>query len=297
MNPDELVRSYRHCRRLAHEAASTFARMFWMLPRDQRRAMEALYAFARHTDDLADGPEPVEEKRLRLIAWREEFERAIAYRSPHASREEFVTRSVTPTVLPALADTIERFHIPRDYLRQIIVGVEMDLDHVGFETWADLRHYCLHVASAVGLACLPIWGCTDERAIEPATDCGLAFQLTNILRDLKEDAARGRMYLPREDLARFACGPALPAGQDAARDGQWLELVRLQTQRAGELYDSATATERYLAGSARRMFRLMHATYRALLAKIERDPLSVLTRRLRVSRPHKAWLVLRTLVT
>jgi phytoene synthase len=293
MNPDELVRSYRHCRRLAHEAASTFARMFWMLPHDQRRAMEALYAFARHTDDLADGPEPVEEKRLRLIAWRQEFENAVApqIRHPQSAIRNF------PTVLPALADTIERFQVPRDYLRQIIVGVEMDLDHAGFEAWADLRHYCLHVASAVGLACLPIWGCTDERAIEPATDCGLAFQLTNILRDLKEDAARGRMYLPREDLARFECGPEVPAGQDAASDDRWRDLVRFETQRAAQLYDSATATERYLAGSARRMFRLMHATYRALLAKIERDPLSVLTRRLRVSRPHKAWIALRTLVT
>lgn len=297
MNPDELVRSYRHCRRLAHKAASTFARMFWMLPHDQRRAMEALYAFARHTDDLADGPEPVEEKRLRLIAWREEFERAVADGSPHVPREGSVTRSVTPTVLPALADTIERFHIPRDYLRQIIVGVEMDLDQDGFETWVDLRHYCLHVASAVGLACLPIWGCTDEEAIEPATDCGIAFQLTNILRDLKEDADRGRMYLPREDLARFGCGPVLPAGDDATACERWLEIVRFQTQRAAGLYDSATTTQRFLAGSGRRMFRLMHATYRALLAKIDRDPLSVLSRRLRVSRPQKAWIALRTLVT
>jgi phytoene synthase len=286
MNHEELVRSYRHCRRLAHEAASTFARMFWMLPHDQRRAMEALYAFARHTDDLADGPEPIEGKRLRLIAWREEFENAVGtqIRNPQSAIR------TCPSVLPALADTIERFQVPRDYLRQIIVGVEMDLDHAGFETWPELRHYCLHVASAVGLACLPIWGCTDERASAPATDCGLAFQLTNILRDLKEDADGGRMYLPREDLSRFGCGQAFA-------DEHWHELIRFEVQRAAQLYDSAASTQRYLAGSARRMFRLMHATYRALLAKIERDPLSVLTRRLRVSRPHKAWIALRTLVT
>jgi phytoene synthase len=286
MNPDELVRSYRHCRRLAREAASTFARMFWMLPHDQRRAMEALYAFARHTDDLADGPEPAEEKRRRLVGWREAFENAVAAetRNPKSAAQN------CPSVLPALADTIERFRIPRDYLRQIIVGVEMDLDHDGFETWSELRHYCLHVASSVGLACLPIWGCHDERAIEPATDCGIAFQLTNILRDLKEDAERGRMYLPREDLARFGCGQALA-------DNRWHDLIRFEAQRAAELYDSATTTRRYLAGSGRRMFRLMHATYRALLAKIDRDPLSVLSRRLRVSRPQKAWIALRTLVT
>ena len=286
---EDLVRSYRHCRRLAAAANSTFAKMFWLLPHDQRRAMEALYAFARHTDDLADGNEPSGEKRQRLADWREALDAAIAPKSEIRNPE-----SAIPSVLPALADTAQRFDIPRDYLRQIITGVEMDLDHTGFATFDDLRHYCLHVASAVGLACLAIWGCRDERAIEPATECGIAFQLTNILRDLAEDAARGRMYLPQAELDRFECQP-LVASQPPTRP--WIELIKFQTVRAVKLFDASAETSRYLSGSGRRMFRMMHATYRALLAQIEREPAAVLSRRLRVSRPQKAWIVLRTLVS
>ncbi|MCI0357999.1 MAG: squalene/phytoene synthase family protein [Planctomycetaceae bacterium] len=286
---DELVRSYRLCRRLAHAANSTFARMFWLLPHDQRRAMEALYAFARHTDDLADGVEEVEVKRQRLVAWREELESSLVRQSEIRN-----PKSEIASVLPALADTARRFDIPRDYLRQVVAGVQMDLDHAGFATFDDLRHYCVHVASAVGLACLAIWGCRDERAIAPATDCGVAFQLTNILRDLAEDAARGRMYLPRADLARFECGE-LVAGQPPPRP--WIELIKFESIRAVKLYDASAATSQFLAGSGRRMFRMMHATYRALLAMIEREPAAVLSHRLRVSRPHKAWIVLRTMVT
>jgi 15-cis-phytoene synthase len=286
---DELVRSYRHCRRLAYAADSTFARMFWLLPHDQRRAMEALYAFARHTDDLADGQEPIDQKRQRLAAWREALETALTSQS--AIRNP---KSEIPSVLPALADTAARFRICLDHLRQTIVGVEMDLDHAGFETFADLRYYCLHVASAVGLACLAIWGCRDERAIEPATDCGVAFQLTNILRDLAEDASRGRMYLPRAELARFECGPLI-VGQPPSR--QWIELIKFESVRAVKLYDASAATSQFLTGSGRRMFRMMHATYRALLAKIEREPAAVLSCRLRVSRPQKAWIVLKSLIS
>lgn len=288
---DDLVRSYRLCRRLAHAANSTFARMFWLLPHDQRRAMEALYAFARHTDDLADGSEPIEEKRQRLAAWRAALETAIA---PQFKIQNPQSKIEFPSVLPALADTAQRFDIPREYLRQIIGGVEMDLDHTGFATFDELQHYCLHVASAVGLACLAIWGCRDERAIEPATECGVAFQLTNILRDLAEDAARGRMYLPQADLVRFQCGP-LVVQQPPTRP--WIELIKFETVRAVKLYDASAATSQYLTGSGRRMFRMMHATYRALLAKIEREPAAVLSHRLRVSRPQKAWIVLRTLMS
>lgn len=286
---DELVRSYRLCRRLAYAANSTFARMFWLLPHDQRRAMEALYAFARQTDDLADGPEPIEERRLRLAAWRESLETALDSQSKIQN-----PKSEIVSVLPALADTAQRFDIPRDYLRQVVAGMQMDLDHIDFATFDDLRHYCVHVASAVGLACLAIWGCRDERAIAPATDCGVAFQLTNILRDLAEDVARGRMYLPRADLVRFNCGE-LVASQPPSR--QWIELIKFESIRAVKLYEASAATSQYLTGSGRRMFRMMHATYRALLAMIEREPAAVLSQRLRVSRPHKAWIVLRTLVT
>ncbi|MEX2173884.1 MAG: squalene/phytoene synthase family protein [Pirellulaceae bacterium] len=281
MNP-ELADSYRHCRLVARRAASNFAWAFRLLPAEQRRSMEALYAFARQSDDLADGPEPASEKQRRLSAWREQLNEALAGRPPGR-------------ILPALTDTVARHQIPGDYLRQIVTGVEMDLDHQGYETFAELRHYCERVASAVGLACLSIWDCKDERANAPATDCGIAFQLTNILRDLCEDARLGRCYLPREDLARLECNAnEILAGQNQEA---WQRQVLFQCARARQLYASAAATEKYLRGSGRRMFRLMHATYFALLAKIEREPAAVLTRRLRVSRPQKVWIAVRTLVT
>jgi phytoene synthase len=291
----ELVESYRHCQRQSREAASNFARMFWLLPADQRRAMQALYAFARQTDDLADGPRPLDEKRAAIQAWRQALERAFAGRAEQVALLPDNLHSAR-MILPAVADTAARFQIPRDHLRQVIVGVEMDLDHREFATFDELRHYCLHVASAVGLACLPIWGCRDERAEQPAIDCGIAFQLTNILRDLAEDAGRGRNYLPREDLERFGCQP-LPVSTPLAPSEAWLELIRFECTRAVQYYDRSHDAQRFLAGSGRRMFRLMHATYRALLEKIVRAPHLVFERRQRVSRPHKAWIVLKTLLT
>jgi phytoene synthase len=291
----ELADSYRHCRRQARQAASNFARLFWLLPADQRRAMQALYAFARQTDDLADCPRPQEEKRASLRAWRQALEEALAGRSK-TSGLPCNELTAARQILPAVAHTVTRFDIPGDYLRQVIAGVEMDLDQQEFATFDELRHYCLHVASAVGLACLPIWGCRDERARQPAIDCGIAFQLTNILRDLVEDAGRGRNYLPREDLERFNCQPLAATGQPVPEEA-WLALIRFECARAAEFYERARAAQIYLTGSGRRMFRLMHATYHALLEKISLAPHSVFERRIRVSRPQKAWIVLRTLLS
>jgi phytoene synthase len=267
---DDVLQSYRHCRQVARGAASNLAWAFWLLPAEQRRSMDALYAFARKSDDLADEPGGIDDKRRRLSQWRGCLEQALDGKP-------------SGPLFPALADTIARHRVPPDYLRQIVTGVEMDLDHQGYETFAELRHYCEHVASAVGLACLAIWDCRDERAMGPATDCGVALQLTNILRDLVEDAALGRSYLPREDVARLGNGSA--------------ELIRFECARAKALYDSSAETERFLTGPGRRLFKLMHATYRALLAKIERDPARLFAGRQRVSRPHKAWLAVRTLLS
>jgi phytoene synthase len=295
---DEIAKSYRACRAIARRAASNFAWAFWLLPEEQRRGMEALYAFARQSDDLADGSATLDVKRLALADWRAGLEQALAGQPQGL-------------VYPALADAVRRFEISPEHLRQIVTGVEMDLDHAGFATFADLRHYCEHVASAVGLTCLAIWGCRDERATEPARDCGVAFQLTNILRDLKEDSAAGRCYLPKEDMAKYQCGPAVPAGQaslastslpitsdrdDRTTFKHWTEVIRFECRRAAELYERSAVTANYLTGSGRQVFRLMHGTYRALLAKIERNPAAVLAGRQRVSRPHKAWIAVRTLL-
>ena len=276
----ELDAAFRECRLIARKSSSTFACLFWPLPADQRRGMEALYAFARRCDDIADGPEPLDHRRARLARWREQLRAALAGHADEA-------------VLLALADTVGRFVVPPHLLWHIVDGVAMDLDQRGYATYAELRKYCEHVASAVGLACLPIWGCRDDEAILPAADCGVAFQLTNILRDLQEDGRQGRVYLPHDELARFRCAPVDWLGPVGT--AQLAELLKFQCQRAAGLFEAGERTEKYLDRDPRRVFRLMWGTYRALLAKIERDPLVVLRRRVRLSRPRKLLLAARTL--
>jgi 15-cis-phytoene synthase len=277
----ELEAGFRASQAVARRAASNFACAFWMLPREQRRGMEALYAFARRSDDIADSEEPLDDRRIALARWRDQLRRALSGRSDDP-------------VLTAVADTVSRFVVPQHLLWRILDGVEMDLNHEDYSTYADLRRYCEHVASAVGLACLAIWGCRDDEAILPAADCGVAMQLTNILRDLQEDGRRQRVYLPREELARFGVSPIDwlgPVGSTNLRD-----LIRYQCERAAGLFDAGRRTERFLDGGAKRVFRLMWLTYRKILARIERDPLVVLRKRVRLSRLRKCLLAARVLV-
>jgi 15-cis-phytoene synthase len=276
----ELEAGFRACRGVARRAASNFACMFWLLPFDQRRGMQALYAFARRCDDIADSPEPLDYRQAKLARWRQQLQAALA---GHAD----------DPVLTALADTVSRFVVPQLLLWRILDGVEMDLNHAGYATYADLRRYCEHVASAVGLACLAIWGCRDDEAILPAADCGVAFQLTNILRDLQEDGRRGRIYLPRDELARFGVAPIDWLG--AVGTDNLRELLKFQCQRAAGLYEAGLRTERFLDTAPKRVFRLMWTTYRAILARIEHDPLVVLRKRVRLSRVDKLLLAARTL--
>jgi phytoene synthase len=279
MTPD-LKAAFAECRAIARRASSSFACMFWLLPSEQRRGMLALYAFARRCDDIADSQEPLDVRRQQLARWREQLRAALA---GHAD----------DPVLLALADTASRFVVPQHLLWSILDGVAMDLDHRGYATYAELRRYCEHVASAVGLACLPIWGCRDDEAILPAADCGVAFQLTNILRDLQEDGRQGRVYLPHQELARFGCAPVDWLGPVGTP--QLAELLKFQCQRAAGLFEAGARTEKYLDRDPRRVFRLMWTTYRALLARIERDPLIVLRRRVRLPWPHKLLLATRAM--
>jgi phytoene synthase len=274
----ELEASYRACRGVARDRASNFACIDWFLPSDQRRGMQALYAFARRCDDIADGPEPLDHRRQALAQWRAQLRAALAGRA-------------ADPVLVALADTVSRFVIPQHLIWRIVDGVAMDLNDVAFPTYADLRRYCEHVASAVGLACLAIWGCRDDEAILPAADCGVAFQLTNILRDLQEDGRRGRVYLPHDELTRFGCAPIDWLGP--VGPSNLAELILFQCQRAAGLFDAGLRTERYLDPAPKRVFHLMWATYRAILARIERDPLVVLRRRVRLPGYYKLRLACR----
>ncbi|MCL6480509.1 MAG: squalene synthase HpnC [Firmicutes bacterium] len=191
--------AYAGCERLVRAAHTNFYFAFHLLPRPKRRALCALYAFMRRADDIADGPGSAEEKAERLRQLGAELHHGLA------------RASVADPVLAALADTVQRYAIPHRLLDDLLSGAAMDLTVRTYARFEDLRDYCYRVAGTVGLCCLQVFGYRDARAPELAEQLGIAFQLTNILRDLREDFERGRIYLPEEDLQRFGCtGPDLP---------------------------------------------------------------------------------------
>lgn len=273
--------SFAACRAITSRANSSFPLAFRLLSAPKRRAMEALYAFLRLTDDLADDAGEIVAKRAALAAWRAGLLTALDGRFAHP-------------VHPALADTVHRYHIPPRYLLDVIDGVESDLEPVRFTTFADLYPYCYRVASAVGLACVRVWGlrygATFEEANGPAEAAGIAFQLTNILRDLGEDRERGRIYLPTDELKRAECPPETWLGAGAA--GRFSALMRFQAARAREYYRRAEPLGSLLSADGRGIFRVMAGTYRQLLEEIERSRFDVLARRIRVPGWRKGWILL-----
>jgi 15-cis-phytoene synthase len=273
-------RSYAYCQRLAQREAANFYHAFRLLPRDQCRAMCALYAFLRISDDVADEPGAADDKGPALDAWRGALHGALAGRYEHA-------------LFPALEHTVAHYRIPVAYLDAAIDGVQMDLSIDRYDTFADLSVYCYRVASVVGLSCLCIWGCTSPDATPFAESAGIAFQLTNILRDLAEDGARGRVYLPREDLKRF--GYSEDDLLHGVRDERFLELMRFQAARAAHYYDVAEPLMRWLPPPGRAVFQVMRRTYRALLDEIVRRDFDVFHGRVRLSRVHKLWLAAQAL--
>ena len=281
-----IAASYRFCRQMSRRAGSSFHAGFMLLPADRRRAMWALYAFMRHTDDLADGPTGKCAPRDALAAWRSALEQALT-----ATSDERRLSEGPLSLLPALADTIRRFKIPPEHLHAVIDGVEMDLDGRRYETFGQLRCYCERVASAVGLACIHIWGFRGREAFEPARAAGVALQLTNILRDLREDAAVGRLYLPQDDLRR--CGYSFDDLRAGTADRRFHRLIAFEVDRAERLYDEAAELLDLLEPAGRRMYGVTVATYRALLRKIAADPARALSRRTRLGRREKLGIVAR----
>jgi phytoene synthase len=273
-------RSYAFCERLARAHAGNFYHGFRLLPQTQRRGMCALYSFLRVADDLADGDDPVAVKRRMLDDWRQQLDDALAghYRHPlHA----------------ALHDTIARHGVPRVYLDAVLDGVGMDLDTTRYETFADLYSYCYRVASAVGLACIHLWGFTAEEARGWAEAAGIAFQLTNILRDLAEDAARGRIYLPGEDLAHFEYDET--SLTDGVVDERFRALMRFETARAYSYYAEGERLAPLLHPPGRAVFLVLLRTYRGLLDAIVRRNYDIFRGRVRLSSWQKFWLTARAL--
>ncbi len=275
-----VARSHAYCERLARREAGNFYHAFRILPGPQRRAMCALYAFLRVSDDLTDGPELPDDKQAALAGWRGQFDRAL-------------TGDYSHPLHAAFHHTVQVYRIPRAYLDAVLEGVEMDLFHDSYATFADLYRYCYRVASAVGLACIHIWGSAEERAKELAEKAGIAFQLTNILRDLREDAARGRVYLPQEDLERF--GYSLPQLHRGERDERFRALMRFQIERARRYYDAAGPLSELLPPAGRAVFQVMLRTYRGLLDAIEQRDYDVFSGRVSLSRWRKLRLVVQAL--
>jgi len=281
MNPP-LARSYTYCERLAQREAGNFYPAFRVLPTAQRRSMCALYAFMRIADDLSDGEGSPLEKQAALCTWRRQLAQALEgdYHHPlHA----------------AFHHTVHAYHIPQKYLDAVLDGVEMDLFCSSYATFADLYHYCYRVASAVGLSCIYIWGFKDDRAKQAAESAGIAFQLTNILRDLGEDATRGRVYLPLEDLERFGHAAAQLRGGE--RNERFRELMRFEVRRTRCYYEEARPLFAWLPPAGRAVFQVMMGTYQALLDAIEQRDYDVFSSRVSLSRWRKWGLVVQAMPT
>jgi phytoene synthase len=295
-----LEASYRLCCQAARRSGSSFYPSFYLLSRPKRRAMCALYAFLRHTDDLADDPGPLELRQRGLAQWRADLAAALAEEKPaRISPDENRAMPQSPrgrpaAILPALADCVRRFGIPHEHLYAVLDGAEMDLKRRRYPTFAELEQYCHHVASAVGLACLYIWGFRSPRVFAPARQLGVAYQLTNILRDLAEDARADRVYLPLEDFQR--CDYRVEELSAGVVDARFLRLVGWQVDRARGYFDQGAALGDWLEPEGRRMLGLMTATYRLLLDKIDRCRAELLTRRVRLGRWQRLRLAARWLV-
>jgi phytoene synthase len=270
-----LEADYERCARVTRRSRSSFYYAFILLPPERRRALHAVYAFCRFIDDIADD-ESIREPALLLQRWREELDRVYA---------GMPTRALSR----ALADSARRFNIPRELFEEIINGVEMDLSRSRYQTWAELRPYCYRVASALGLICIEIFGYRNPSAKLYAENLGLALQLTNILRDVREDAERGRIYLPLEDLAKFNVPEDEILG--AVYSPNFVSLMDFEARRARELYALAQSE---LASEDRATLltaEAMRLIYGALLERIIKSNYRVLDRRHSLSAPHKLYLV------
>jgi squalene synthase HpnC/squalene synthase HpnD len=279
LSPGEVARSYAECRRVAREAASNFYYAFYMLPHAKRDALCALYAFMRLVDDVSDTVGSIGDKQRGLARWRAALDAAVAGNvSGHP-------------ILPAFADTIERFQIPPRYFHDLISGAEMDLTVSDYPTFERLREYCYRVAGTVGLTCLHVFGFDHPHAPDLAEKLGIAFQLTNILRDAPKDYEIGRVYLPQEDLAHFGLRP-----EQLASGPPTLEMSKLfafEAARARSFYREGVELIARVHPDSRSALWALVRIYSGLLRRIEDRGYDVFSERVRLSTPEKTGILLR----
>jgi len=270
--------SYQWAEDVARSQAKNFYYSFLLLPPPRRRAMCAIYAFMRYCDDLSDD-EGIADRASAIARWRADLESALNGRAPDHP------------LWPAFADSVARYKIPHPYFFGMIDGVSSDLEPRAIQTFDELYRYCYHVASVVGLTIIHIFGFEDPKALELAEKCGIAFQLTNILRDVREDAEKQRVYLPAEDFSRFGVSPKNFEPADAFR-----RLMEFEARRARDYYRESAPLTSLIDASSRPSLRALIAVYSRLLDRIVASDYDVLSRRVRVPGWEKIWLLVRSRV-
>ncbi len=292
--PPQLVMAYSVCKGITRTAAKNFYYAFLVLPKRKRDALCAVYAFMRRCDDITDDPKlSLPERRQKLDAWLDDLHRA---QQGHPTDD---------AILLALTDAQRRYAIPAGLLDELAHGTAMDVEEaemaaqnsttpgltVQYATFEELRVYCYRVASVVGLVCIHVFGYRDPAAEDLAERCGLAFQLTNIIRDVKEDAGMGRVYLPEEDLAKFNLSASeLLATPDAAR---FRPLLALEADRAREFYRSGDELINYISEDSQPALWVLITIYRNLLEKIALKEYDVFTSKIALSTWEKMRVLLK----
>lgn len=290
----EVAASYEECHRITREAHSNFYPAFFLLPKLKRDAIVALYAFMRLIDDVSDEGADLAAKQLGLAKWRAALDQAIngqdqVVDGSAAMDSPFASLKGAALILPALVDTIERYKMPSRYLHDLISGAEMDLTIRSYPSFERLKEYCYRVAGTVGLTCTHIFGFSNPRALELAERLGLAFQLTNIIRDVHEDFTLGRVYLPEEDLSHFGVSQV-----DLDRNEATLgmrELLRFEAERAWQFYEDGAHLFGLIEEDSRATLWLLTHTYSSLLARIESADFAVFGERVRLSKAEKLKLI------
>jgi phytoene synthase len=287
-HPLQLRAAYSVCRHIARSAARNFYYGFLLLPYRKRNALSAVYAFMRHADDISDDPSlPVEQRRAKLDEW------------VNALRRVVDGERTDDPVLFALADSQKQFNVPLDLLEKLVQGTEMDVPapsvaklasvaaapQLHYESFDQLYHYCYHVASVVGLVCIRIFGYRDPRAEKLAEEVGVAFQLTNILRDVKEDAGLGRVYLPREDFARF--GIDAQALTNGSAPASLRPVMEFEALRARAYYRAAEELLPLINDDSRAALWTLVEIYRRLLERIIARNYNVFSERVSLSTAEK----------
>ncbi len=264
-----LKESYLLCSNIAKSKAKNFYYGFILLPKAKRMAMSAVYAFMRICDDIVDEHANAIVKTQKLNEWKEKVQKLLD------------NQDLSHPIFPALHDTIQKFEIPHRYFLEAIEGVEMDLENRRFEKFEDLKPYCHKVASVVGLICLYIFGFKNQDALVYAEACGMAFQLTNILRDIKEDIEMGRVYLPQEDLKKF--GYSEKDLKDGLYNQAFQQLMRFEVEKAEKFYAEALKLPSLIEKDSQKSLQVMIKIYHRLLKKICKSNYNIFSERIHLS--------------